>query len=80
MSPLLIALMVGVGILFFNAKSILGCLITAGAAVTLLVSLVTDLDMFFRPTTLWMTLVMFGQLSAGFGLIVRSFRAFPSDK
>lgn len=47
--PLLIALMVGVGILFF------------------------------RPTALWMTLVMFGLLSAGFGLIVRSFRAFPSD-
>src|ERR1700737_330815 len=76
--PLLIALMVGVGILFFNAKNAVGWLITVGSVLTMLVSVVMNLDLFFQPTTLLMTLVMFLLVAAGLGLIFRSFRALPS--
>jgi hypothetical protein len=77
--PLLIALMVGVGILFFNAKNAVGWLITVGAVLTILVSVVMNLELFFQPTTLLMTLVMFLLVAAGLGLIFKSFRALPSD-
>jgi hypothetical protein len=76
--PLLIAMMVGVAILFFNAKNLLGWLITIGAVVTMLVSVVMNLELFFQPTSLLVTLVMFGLVAAGLGLIFRSFRSLPS--
>ena len=77
--PLLIAMMVGVGILFFNSKNALGWLLTAGAALTMFVSVIMNLELFFRPVSLLTTIVMFGLVAAGLGVVFRSFRAAPED-
>lgn len=77
--PLLIAMMIGVGILFFNSKNALGWLLTAGAALTMLVSVIMNLELFFRPVSLFTTIVMFGLVAAGLGVVFRSFRAAPED-
>jgi hypothetical protein len=73
--PLLLALLLGVGILFFNAKSWLGRILTAGSLAAMVVSVVMNLELFWRPTSLLVTLAMFCLLAAGLGLIFRSFRS-----
>jgi hypothetical protein len=45
----------------------------------MLVSVLMNLEFYFRPTSLLMTIVMFGILAAGLGVVFRSFRAVPSD-
>jgi hypothetical protein len=74
--PLLIALMVGIGILFFDAKSWLGRIVTGGSLAAMVVSVIMNLDLFWRPTSLLVTLTMFGLIAAGLGLIFRSFRSY----
>ena len=71
----LLPLLVGVGILFFNGRSAWGWLLTIGGAVIILVGVLVHLQIFFRPTSLFNTLVMLGLLAAGLGLIARSLRA-----
>jgi hypothetical protein len=71
--------MVGVGILFFNSKNAVGWLLTAGAALTMFVSVIMNLELFFRPVSLLTTIVMFGLVAAGLGVVFRSFRAAPED-
>ncbi len=38
-----------------------------------------SLSIQWAPTSLFNTLLMFGMLAGGFGLIARSLRAYPSD-
>lgn len=75
--PLLMAMMVGVGILFFNSKNALGWLLTGGAALAMLISVIMNLELFFRPVSLLTTILMFGLVAAGLGVVFRSFRAAP---
>jgi ABC-type Na+ efflux pump permease subunit len=74
--PLLIALMIGIGILFFNAKNWLGRIIAGGSLAAMVVSVIMNLELFWRPTSLLVTLAMFGLLAGGIGLIFRSFRSY----
>jgi uncharacterized protein len=71
----LLPLLIGVGILFFNGRSAWGWLLTVAGAVIILVGVLVHLQIFFRPTSLFNTLVMLGLLAAGLGLIARSLRA-----
>ena len=71
----LLPLLVGVGILFFNGRSPWGWLLTVAGAVIILVGVLVHLQIFFRPTSLFNTLLMLGLLAAGLGLIARSLRA-----
>ena len=71
----LLPLLVGVGILFFNGRSAWGWLLAVAGAVIILVGVLVHLQIFFRPTSLFNTLVMLGLLAAGLGLIARSLRA-----
>jgi hypothetical protein len=73
----LFTVLLGVGILFFNAKNILGWVLTVGGMGVMIASIILNLNVFFRPTTLLMTLFMFGSLAAGLGLVFRSFRSMP---
>jgi len=70
----LIPLLFGVGILFFNGKSILGWLLTFAGAVIILVGIITHMDIFFQSTSLFNTLVMLVLLAGGIGLVARSLR------
>jgi hypothetical protein len=70
----LIPLLLGIGILFFNGKSPAGWLLTLGGALIIFLGVITHLQVFFQPTSLFNTLLMLGGLAAGLGLIARSLR------
>ena len=71
----LFPLLIGIGILFYNGRSIIGWLLTAGGAIIILAGIVANLHVYFQPTSLFDTLMMLGLLAAGIGLVARSLRA-----
>ena len=70
----LLPLLAGIAFLFFDGKSILGWLLTFGGAVIIFVGIITHLDIYFRQTSLFNTLVMLVLLAGGIGLVARSLR------
>jgi len=70
----LIPLLVGIGVLFFDGKSKLGWLLTGGGALIILLGIITNLTIFFRPTSLFNTLIILALLAGGIGLVARSLR------
>jgi len=71
----LIPLIVGIGLLFFNGRSIAGWLLTFGGAVIILAGIITNLQIYFQPTSLFNTLMMLALLAGGIGLVAKSLRA-----
>jgi hypothetical protein len=71
----LIPMLFGVGMLFFNGKSIIGWVLTAGGFLFILVGILANMDIYFQRTSLFNTLVMLILLVGGLGLILRSLRA-----
>jgi hypothetical protein len=71
----LLPLLVGIALLFFNGKSFLGWLLTAVGAVIILAGVLMHMDIYFRQTSLFNTLVMLGLLFGGLGLVARSLRS-----
>ena len=71
----LIPLLIGLGALFYNGKSVLGWLLTGAGALIILLGILTHLQVLFQPTSLFNTLLMLGALAAGIGLIARAVRA-----
>ena len=68
----LLPLLFGIGILFFNGKSIAGWLLTFAGAVIILAGILMNLQIYFQPTSLYTTLAMLALLAGGIGLIARS--------
>jgi hypothetical protein len=71
----LLPLVVGIGLLFFNGRSVAGWGLTGAGAVIIFVGILVHLRIFFRPTSLLNTLVMLTLLAGGIGLVARSLRA-----
>lgn len=74
----LIPLLIGIGMLFFNGRSMLGRLMTFGGAIIILFGIIANLHIYFAATSLFNTLIMFTLLAGGLGLVARSLR--PHDK
>ena len=70
----LLPLLVGVGLLFFDGKSVLGWALTMAGAVIILAGILMNLRIYFERTSLFNTLVMLGLLAGGLGLLARSLR------
>jgi hypothetical protein len=70
----LIPLLFGVFLLFLNGRSIVGWLLTVAGLVIIFVGVLSHLDIFFRATSLFQTLLMLILLVGGLALIVRSLR------
>jgi hypothetical protein len=70
----LVPLLIGVGFLFFDGKSKLGWLLTGAGAVIIFAGILLNLDIYFRETSLFNTLVMLTLLAGGLGLVARSLR------
>jgi len=68
----LIPMLFGVGILFANGKSLIGKLLTYGGLLMILVGIIMNLDLHFRRTSLFNTLVMLVLIVGGIGLVARS--------
>ena len=71
----LLPLLFGIGLLFFNGKSVAGWLLTFAGVVIILVGVISNLGIYFQPTSLFNTLVMLVLLAGGIGLVARSLRA-----
>jgi hypothetical protein len=75
----LFPLLIGIGLLFFNGRSLAGWVLTATGAIIILVGIVANLNIYFRATSLFGTLMILGLLAAGIGLVARSLQAQGSD-
>lgn len=72
----LVPLLFGVGLLFFDGKSVPGWLLTGAGAVILFAGILVNLQIYFQPTSLFNTLVMLVLLVGGLGLLARSLRPY----
>lgn len=68
----LVPLLLGVGILFWNGRSLIGWLLTVAGALFILAGVLANMHIYFRATSLFNTLVMLILFVGGLGLIVRS--------
>jgi uncharacterized protein len=71
----LLPLLIGVGILFFNGKSIIGWILLFVGIVIIFSAIIMNLQIYFQPTNLFNTIVMLVLLAGGIGLIARSLRS-----
>lgn len=76
----LVPLLVGIGFLFFDGKSYVGWFLTGAGALIIVAGIVANLQIWFRPTSLYNTLMMLGLLAGGIGLVARSLKAKPEAK
>lgn len=71
----LVPFLAGVGLLFFNGRSKAGWLLLIAGATIILAGILMNLEIYFRNTSLFNTLLMLVLLFGGVGLIARSLRA-----
>ena len=71
----LLPMLFGIGILFWNGRSVIGWLLTLAGALFIVAGVIANLHLYFRPASLFETLVMLTLLVGGLGLIARSMRA-----
>ncbi len=71
----LIPLLFGVGILFFSGRSWIGWLLTIGGALFILAGVIANMQIFYRSTSLFNTILMLVLLVGGIGLIAKSMRS-----
>lgn len=67
----LVPLIFGIGVLFFNGKSIVGWLLLFAGVVIIFAGIITNLQIYFQPTSLFNTIMMLVLLAGGIGLIAR---------
>ena len=70
----LIPMLIGIGILFWSGRSVVGWLLTGAGALFILAGVIANMHIYFQPTSLFNTLVMLVLLVGGLGLIVRALR------
>ncbi len=75
----LVPLLFGVGLLFWNGRSTAGWILTLAGSLFIFAGVLANMSIYFRPTSLFNTLVMLVLLVGGLGLIARSLRAHPSS-
>lgn len=72
----LIPLVIGIGLLFFNGKSIAGWLLTGGGAVIILVGIIANLRIYVPQISLFNIILMLTLFVGGLGLMARSLKSF----
>ena len=68
----LLPLVIGIGVLFFNGKSIVGWLLVFVGVVIIFTGILMNLQIYFQPTSLFNTILMLVLLAGGIGLIARA--------
>ncbi|HEY5927747.1 MAG TPA: hypothetical protein VIV11_38945 [Kofleriaceae bacterium] len=68
----LIPLLFGIGILFFDGSSFAGRFLTGAGALFIITGIIANMDIHYRQTSLFNTIVMLVLLVGGIGLIVRA--------
>jgi hypothetical protein len=75
----LLPLLVGVAILFFNGRSTPGWLLTIVGAAIIFAGILMNMSIYFRPTSLFDTLVMLVLMAGGLGFIIRSIKSQSAE-
>lgn len=75
----LVPLLFGVAILFWNGSSKIGWFLTAAGVLFIVAGVIANMHIYFRPASLFETLVMLILFAGGLGLIARSLRSHPGD-
>ena len=70
----LVPMLFGIALIFWNGRSIAGWALTLGGALIILAGVIANLHIYFRPATLFNTIVMLVLVVGGLGLIARSMR------
>ena len=70
----LLPFLIGVGILFYNEKSLLGWGLSILGLVIIILGIIMGLRIIFRPVSLYEGLLMFGMIFGGAGLMLRALR------
>lgn len=70
----LIPFLLGLGIVFYNGKSIIGWFLVSAGILIILAGVIANLRVYFAPTSLYNTLLMLGMIAVGVGLVARSVR------
>src|SRR3954451_2886873 len=68
----LLPLIIGIGILFFNGKSIVGWILLFLGVVIIFAGVLMNLQIYFQATSLFATIAMLVLLAGGVGLIFRA--------
>jgi hypothetical protein len=71
----LIPLVLGLGLLFFDGRSIAGWVLTLGGAIIIFVGILSNLEIYFRQTTLFNVILMLTLFAAGLGLMARAVKS-----
>lgn len=69
---MLIPLLVGIGLLFFLDKKVIGGFVAALGLLVILISLLSSLTFHARYNSLYVYVLMFGMIAAGAGLLIKS--------
>jgi hypothetical protein len=73
----LLPMLFGIGLLFWRGRSILGWILTIAGALFIFAGILANLHIYFRPSSLFNTLVMLVLLVGGLGLIARGIQPHP---
>ncbi len=71
----LLPLIFGIGLLFFNGRSVAGWLLLFAGVVIIFAGVLMNLQIYFQQTSLFNTVVMLVLLAGGVGLVARSLRS-----
>jgi hypothetical protein len=72
----LLPMLIGIAILFYNGKSVIGWLVTVAGALFIFAGIIANMHIYFQPTSLFNTIVMLILLVGGLALIARSLRPY----
>lgn len=76
----LLPMLIGVAMLFWNGRNVLGWLLTAAGGLFILAGVIVNLHIYFAPSSLFNTIVMLVLLIGGLALIARSLFTVPSGQ
>ena len=75
----MLPLLFGIGMLFFNGRSIVGWLLTGAGVIMIVLAVLMSLQIYWQDTSLFATVMMWGMFAAGLGMVARSLRASSSN-
>jgi|GEM_PF-238337 len=75
----LIPLLIGIGLLFFDGRSVAGTILTWGGLLIVVAGVIANMRIHFQPTSLFQTLVILTLLASGVGLMARAARTGGAD-
>ena len=70
----LLPFVAGIGLLFFDGRSKAGLMLAGLGAVIIAAGILMNIGIYFRPTSLFNTLMMLGLIAGGIGLILRGLK------